>query len=138
MPGYSRLPVPAPKKTPRRVRVSIGKKASPALVKQFYWLLSKIPLQQNPKNLREAHFHVRALVKMHGVYKSDLAFFERHDEGMGAGAIAEEADAIEHAAGGDAGAGENNSFARSEIFRFVNALGILDAHGGNAFVVLRL
>ena len=75
---------------------------------------------------------------MHGIDEAHLAFLEIHDQGMSAGAIAEETHAAEDIAVGDAGAGEDDLAAGSEIFGFVNALGVSDAHFGQAFLMFGL
>ncbi len=72
---------------------------------------------------------------MHGVDEAYLAIVIGQDQRMRAGAFAEEAHTTKQAASGDAGACEDDFLPGREIFRVVNALGILDAHLRDALVV---
>src|SRR5690348_16411198 len=65
---------------------------------------------------------------VNGVAKADVVGVQSHDERMGAVAVAEEADALEQVAGGNATSGEDDLLAGSEVIGAINAMRIVDAH----------
>src|SRR5580704_6185369 len=75
---------------------------------------------------------------MDGIDEADLAAIEREHHRLRPHSFAEEAHAAQQAAGGDAGAGENDVVAGREFVCVVNAARIFDAHLRDAFEMLRL
>src|SRR5207302_1920388 len=76
-------------------------------------LLKPEPEQRPPTSTAtklsgETNFDVRAFLEVHGIDEAHLAFLEIHDQGMSAGAIAEEAHAAEDIAVGDTRASEDD------------------------------
>src|SRR5581483_2525922 len=71
------------------------------------------------------------------IEKARLAGGEGQDERMGAIPRAEEADAVQQRAGGDASRGEDDVAAGSEILCAVDAVGVSQAHGRHTVAQLR-
>src|SRR5258708_34933332 len=72
--------------------------------------------------LQEPHLHIRPFFQMDALYETDLPGAQSHDHRRCARAFAKKADAFHQRAVGHAGGGEDELFAWSKIFGFVNAL----------------
>src|SRR6201987_130149 len=88
--------------------------------------------------LVKADLDVGALFEMDGSDEANLAFVEGKNHGRGADTFAEEAHALEKIAVRDAGAGEDDFFAGSEVVGIVDALGVIHAHFFQALLVFGL
>src|SRR3954463_13797760 len=84
----------------------------------------------------ELDFDVRVGPDVDAVDEPDAVRVVLHDHRVGAGAVAEEADAAHQRAVGDAGRGENDVPAGREILGAVDALEVGDPHRAAARLVL--
>src|SRR5579872_3246538 len=103
----------------------------------FTLLLRSIERQRRFANLGKADADVGAFFQMDGIDKAHLTIVERENHRHRADAFAEKADAFEQIPVGDTAAGKDNFLSRREIFRVVDAFGILHAHALEALGVLR-
>src|SRR5271165_1393814 len=78
--------------------------------------------------LVKADLDVRAFLQVYGIDKSHLALVQRQNHGRGTHAFPKKAHALQQIAVCDSRAGKNDLFARCQIFRGVNSLGIFDSH----------
>jgi len=75
---------------------------------------------------------------MDRVDKTHLTVVERKNHGLQPNTFAEETNAAQKIAVGDASAGKDHPFSRREIGGVINAFGIFDAHFFETLRVLRL
>src|SRR5438045_5109270 len=84
------------------------------------------------------HLDIRALLQVHRIDETYLAFVECQNHRTGAHAFPEKPHALQQVSIRHARARENHFLSWCQIFRVVNALRILDSHLCQAFRVLRL
>src|SRR5262249_15860974 len=84
----------------------------------------------------EPDLYVRTLLKVNAFHEADLAGAQGHDHGRCSRAFAEEAHPFEEGAVGDSSCGEDELFAGREIFGFVDAVLVFDAHALRALFLV--
>src|SRR5579862_3318513 len=81
------------------------------------------------RRLSESHFHVRLVLQMHGVSEPHAGWHCGHDDGLRAGAVAEETHALQQVTVSNAARRENNILARCQLLRGVDLIDVADTHG---------
>src|SRR5580658_7226154 len=88
-------------------------------------LWSAIRVRRAP--LHEPHFHIRTLFQVNALDEAHLAGELSEDDRGSPRAFAEEADAFQQSAVGDAGGGEDELLAGGKVFRLVDTTLVFDA-----------